>query len=153
MPTEGCDSIKRNQILRAESSNAPRIRFEIIDQQRGGQLNLFRKAGLVDDPRKVRNLDASVVDRPCDAEACNLRPRRRVREKLGNNLPQFAVFAAGKDAFGNQLEMAILGLKIGQSSVGSPNIAGQDHFSKFLQRRPSRSSSSSASFGPQVPEA
>ena len=44
-------------------------------------------------------------------------------------------------------------LKIRESSIGAANIAGENHFSKFLQRRPSRSSSSSASFGPQVPAA
>src|SRR5580692_9519626 len=33
--------VKRQQILRAEGSNAPRIGFEIINQQSGGQLNLF----------------------------------------------------------------------------------------------------------------
>ena len=33
------------------------------------------------------------------------------------------------------------------------HIASQNHFSKFLQSRPSRSNNSSASFGPQVPDA
>ncbi len=147
------DSIERNQILRAERSNAPRVRFQIVDQQSGRQLNLFRQAGLFDDPGKVRGLDASIVYRARDSETGDLGPGGGVFEKLGNNLTQFAVLAAGEDALGNQPEMAILRLKIGQSSVGSPNIASQYHFSKFLQRRPSRSNSSSASFGPQVPEA
>ncbi len=145
--------VKRDQILRAEGPNSPRIGFEIIDQQSGGQLNLFRQTGLVDDPGKVRSFDASIVDRSCDAETSSLGPRRRVGEELRNNLTQFAVFAAGKNALGNQPKMAVLGLKIGESSVGAANIAGQYHFSKFLQRRPSRSNSSSASFGPHVPEA
>ncbi len=63
------------------------------------------------------------------------------------------MLAAGEDALRHQMQMPVLGLKIGQPSMGAANIAGQNHFSKFLQRRPSRSSSSSASFGPQVPDA
>ena len=90
--------VKRNQILRAEGPNSPRIGFEIIDQQSSGQLNLFRQTGLVDDPGKVRNFNASIVYGPCDAETSSLRPRRRVGEELRNNLTQFAVFTAGKNA-------------------------------------------------------
>ncbi len=74
-------------------------------------------------------------------------------QKFADNFSEFAVLAAGKDTFGHQTQMPILGLKISQPRIGATNIAGQNHFSKFLQRRPSRSSSSSASFGPHVPEA
>ena len=76
-----------------------------------------------------------------------------VVHKLADDLAKFAVLAAGEGALGHQAQVPVLGLKISQPSVGATNVAGQDHFSKFLQRRPSRSSSSSASFGPQVPDA
>ena len=63
------------------------------------------------------------------------------------------MLAAGKDTLGSNRQVAVLRLKVGESSVRASYIAGENHFSKFLQRRPSRSSSSSASLGPQVPEA
>src|SRR5580658_454661 len=153
IPNRGRNSIQRKQILRGERANTPRTCFQIIDQESGGQLNLFRQAGLFNDPGKVRGLDPSIVYRAGNSKTRNLGPGDSASQELGDNLTQFAVFAAGKDSLGNHPEMAVLWLKIGQSSVGSSNIAGQDHFSKFLQWRPSRSSSSSASFGPQVPEA
>ncbi len=79
--------------------------------------------------------------------------RAGIVQKLDYDFAEFAVLAAGKRTLGHQTQMPVLGLKISQPSIGAANIAGQNHFSKFLQRRPSRSSRSSASFGPQVPEA
>src|ERR1700693_4670573 len=99
-------------------------------------MNLFRQTGLFDDPGKIRSLDASIVYGPRNSETGDFGSRGGAFEKLGDNLFQFAVLAAGKDALGNQPEMAVLRLKIGKSSVGSPNIACQNHFSKFLQSRP-----------------
>ena len=147
------NSVQRSQIVWSERPNAPCIRFQIIDQQSGRQLNLFCQAGLFDDPGKVRSLDASISYRPGNSETGDVGPGGGAFEELGDNLTQFVVLTAGKDALGNQPQIAILRLKIGQSSVRAPNIAGQNHFSKFLQRLPSRSNNSSASFGPQVPDA
>src|SRR5712692_9773308 len=48
-------------------------------------------------------------------------------------------------------KMTLLLPVIAEACVRSPDIGRQNHFSKFLQRRPSRSISSSDSFGPQVP--
>ena len=116
-------------------------------------MNLFGQSRLLDDPGQVRGFDAAVTHRASDAEACRFRTRSGIIQKLGYDLAEFAVFTAGENALRNQLQMPILGLEISQPGIGPTNIAGQDHFSKFLQRRPSRSRSSSASFGPHVPDA
>ena len=116
-------------------------------------MNLFRQPRLLDHPRQVRSLDAAVAHRTGNSEAGRFRACTGVVQKLADDFAEFAVLAAGKDALGHQTEVSVLGLKISQPGIGATNIAGQNHFSKFLQRRPSRSSSSSASFGPQVPEA
>ena len=116
-------------------------------------MNLFRQSRLLDDPRQVRSLDASVAHRTGDPEARRVRTRAGIFQELVHDLAELAVLAAGKDALRHQAQVPVLGLKISQPSIGPTNIAGQNHFSKFLQRRPSRSSSSSASFGPQVPDA
>ena len=118
-----------------------------------GKMNLLGEPRLLNDPRQVRGLDAPVAHRAGDSEAGHFRTCAGIVQKLADDFAEFAVFAAGEDALGDQPEVSVLGLKISQPGIGPTNIAGQNHFSKFLQRRPSRSSSSSASFGPQVPEA
>ena len=62
-------------------------------------------------------------------------------------------FAAGKDGCRDKAESAICDVEECQPAVRASDVAGQNHLSKFLQWRPSRSSRSSASFGPQVPAA
>src|ERR1700733_1645336 len=116
-------------------------------------MNFFREARLLNHPWQVRSFHSTVTHRTCNAEARDFRTRSRFVEKLADNFSKFAVFAARKNSLRDEPQMPILGLKISQPGIGPPNIAGQNHFSKFLQRRPSRSRSSSASFGPHVPDA
>ena len=77
----------------------------------------------------------------------------RSSHKLGNDLIQTGVFAARKNRGRDQVEVAIQNIVDGQPGVGASDVAGQNHFSEFLQWRPSRSIRSSASFGPHVPAA
>ena len=77
----------------------------------------------------------------------------RVFQELNNDFAKFAMFAAGKHTFKHSMEVPVLWVKKSQPGIGPTDIAGQNHFSKFLQRRPSRSSNSSESFGPHVPDA
>ncbi len=117
------------------------------------KMDFLGQARLLDYPGQVGGFDAAVTHRARDAEAGGFRARSRFREKTGDDLAEFVVLAAGIDPLGDQLQVPVAGLKVRQPGIGSTNIAGQDHLSRFLQRRPSRSRSSSASFGPQVPEA
>ena len=73
--------------------------------------------------------------------------------KLRDDLIQAGILTAGKNGSRDETEMAILEIEERQPGVGASDIACQNHFSKFLQWRPSRSSNSSASLGPQVPAA
>ena len=116
-------------------------------------MNLFREARLLNYPGQVRSFHSPVAHRTGNAEACHFRTGSGFVEKVADNFAEFAMFAAGKNSFRDEPQVPILGLKISQPGIGPTNIAGQNHFSKFLQRRPSRSRSSSASFGPHVPEA
>ena len=72
-------------------------------------------------------------------------------DELDHDLIQFAIFPAGKNVFVDSREMAIRLAVQAEACVSTPNICCQNHFSKFLHRRPSRSMSSSESFGPQTP--
>ena len=73
--------------------------------------------------------------------------------ELSDDLIQACVATAGENGELRQFVFVILDIEKGQAGIGASDVSGQDHFSKFLQWRPSRSSSSSESFGPQVPEA
>ena len=42
-----------------------------------------------------------------------------------DNFAELVMLAAGKYALGNQAEMPVLGLKIGQPGVGSSDVAGE----------------------------
>src|SRR5579864_5432915 len=144
--------VQGNEIFGLKGAHAPCAGLQIVDQQRGRDLKLFREARLLDDPGKIGGLNPAVAHRAGDAEAGYIGAGARIIQKFGDNFAKFGMLAAGKYALTDEAEMAILGLKIGQPRVGAAYIAGQNHLSKFLQRRPSRSSSSSASFGPQEPE-
>src|SRR5258708_15078579 len=143
--------MRRRQVTGGQPTRPPAAGLQFMDQHGGWRVYLFREARLFHNPGKVRGLDPPVENRTGDSETRNLGTHARIVEKFSHNLAEFAMFLAGEDSLRNQTEGSILGMKIRQPSTGSPNIAGQDHFSKFLQRRPSRSRSSSASFGPHVP--
>jgi hypothetical protein len=147
------NAVQRDEVAGGESAHAPGAGFEVVYKPGRRQMNLFGEVRLLDDPRQVRGFDTAVAHRTGDSEAGYIRTGGGAFQKLFDDLAELVMLAAGKDALGNQVKMPVLGLKIGQPGVGSPDVAGQNHFSKFLQRRPSRSSSSSASFGPQLPEA
>src|SRR5947208_186215 len=116
-------------------------------------MNLLGKDRLLNDPGEIGSFNTTVANGTCNSKTRRFRPRTGLIQKTGYDLAEFPMFPAGEDAFRNQFEVPIFWLKISQPGIGPTNIAGQNHFSKFLQRRPSRSNSSSASFGPQVPEA
>ena len=85
----------------------------------------------------------------------------RCAHKLGDDLIQTGIPPAGENGCRHQIQLAILCIaalriaalyiKEGQPCVGASDVARQNHLSVFLQCRPSRSSSSSDSLGPQLP--
>src|SRR5581483_11018270 len=111
-------------------------------------MKLISETRLLNHPWKIGCFNAPVADGPCDSKTRGLRMCSGIMQKLPDNFPEFVVLAAWKNALRNQTKMTVLGLKICKPGIGPANIAGQNHFSKFLQRRPSRSSNSSASLGP-----
>jgi hypothetical protein len=64
-------------------------------------MNLLGKARLLDDPGQVRSLNPAIAYRTRDAEAGGLRTGDRIIEEPADDFSEFAVFAAGKNAFGN----------------------------------------------------
>ena len=104
-------------------------------------------------PGKIRGFDLAIANGAGDSKAGDIGTKRLLGDELAHDLIEPAVVAAGKDALRDGSEIAILRLKEGEPCVRASDIAGENHFSKFLQRRPSRSRSSSASRGPQVPDA
>src|SRR5579872_1813073 len=146
-------TVQWDQIRFRERSNSPSAGFEIVNEKSCRKMNLFGEPRLLYDPGKVRSLHPPVAHRARNSKTGSFRLRAGVIQETADDLAKFAVLAAGKHALRHQSQMSVLWLKISQPRIGTTNIAGQNHFSKFLQRRPSRSSNSSASFGPQVPEA
>ena len=147
------DLIERDHILGVERGNAPRIGFKIVDQESFLDLEFVGQALGFDDPWKIGGFYPAVADWTCNAEACGVGTKVRGIDKFGHDLVQSGIFAAGENGSGNQIEAAIHDIKECQSRVGASDVACQNHFSKSLHRRLSRSSNSSASLGPQVPAA
>ena len=145
--------VERNHILGVESGNAPGIGFEIVDQEGLFDLEFIGQTLGLDDPGKIGSFHPAVAHRASNAEASGVRMQVRSIDKFGHDLIQAGILAAGKDGCGDQAEAAIDSVEECQPGVGASDVACQNHFSKFLQWRPSRSSRSSASFGPQVPAA
>lgn len=143
--------VERHQVTGGERADAPPGGFEIIDQNCFVEVQFVGEALRFDDPRQVGSFDATVCDWPRDSKA-GLRGFgvRRLHE-LCDDLVQPGIMSAGKDLNFGYFEFVILDIEEGQPRVGASNVAREDHFSKFLQCRPSRSSSSSASLGPQLP--
>src|SRR6267378_2078584 len=104
----------------------------------------------LDNPRKIRGLYLPIRNRACDAKTCLSRMNPRGLNKLGDNLVQPGVMPAGEDGCSNQAKLPVTNIKKRQPCVGTSDVASQNHLSKFLQCRPSRSSNSSESFGPQL---
>ena len=116
-------------------------------------MKLISQARLLNNPGKIRSFHSPIAYGACDSKASGFRTGSGIMQELSYNFSELIVLTARKDLLRNEVEMTVLGLKISKPGIGPTNIAGQNHFSKFLQRRPSRSSNSSASLGPQVPEA
>src|SRR5215470_1576660 len=146
-------AVQGNQIFFLQAGNSPGIRFKIIDQQSRGQLKFACQPGGFNRPGKIGGLDLSISHWAGYAKTSSVGERPLRLDELGNDLVESAMLLAGENSLGGNCQVAVLSLEICKPRIGTTNIAGEDHFSKFLQRRPSRSSSSSASFGPQVPEA
>jgi len=149
--------IKVDQVVAAQRGNAPGVGFEVIDKLNVTKSkNRCQLRGL-DHPGKIRRFRAPVDHRPGDAEAGGLRFGFflccQLIGKFRNDLIQTAVLAAGEYGFDDLFQFSGLNFVKRQTRVGSTYVPGKNHFSKFLQPRPSLVSSSSASFGPQLPEA
>src|SRR6185369_805196 len=107
----------------------------------------------LDDPWQVGSLDASSANRAGDAEGRDVGFVTGGLQKLHHDLVQPARFFAGIDRLGHEFRLPICDFQEGETAVGAAYVSGENHFSKFLQRRPSFSINSSASFGPQDPAA
>src|SRR5580698_5146698 len=145
--------VQRNDVFGIERRNSPRVGLKIINQNCLFQFEFVGETLRLDDPGKVGGFNPAVANRASHAEASGIGMNFCGMDKLGDNLIQAGVFAAGKHGSGNQAEMAVDNIEERQPCIGPSDVACQDHLSKFLQWRPSRSSNSSASFGPHVPAA
>ena len=127
------DLVERDYVLGIERGNAPRIGFKVIDQKGLLDLELVGQALGFNDPGKVGRFHAPVAHRTRDTEAGGVGMQIRFIDKLGNDLVQAGILPAGKDGSGDQTEAAIHGIEKCQTSVGTSNVACQNHFSKSLQ--------------------
>src|SRR5437868_986617 len=105
------------------------------------------------DPWEIGSLYASIAHRTGDSEAGGIGLHGGVGDKLGDDCVEAGIIAAGKYRGRMQPELSVFLTEERQPCVGASDVSGKNHFSKFLQWRPSRSSNSSESFGPQVPAA
>src|SRR5579863_1638336 len=94
-------AIEGDEIAGRKGAHSPRAGFEVIDEQGGGQVNLFGEPGLFDDPGQVGSFDAPVAHRTRDSEAGNIGTGSRTFEKLFDNFAELVMLAAGEDALGN----------------------------------------------------
>jgi len=145
--------VQRNHIFGVKRGDAPGVGLEIVDQECLFDVEFIRQAFGLDDPGKIRSFHPAVAHRTGDTEARSVGTKVCGVDELGDNLVQARVVATGKDGSGNQIETPIQNIEKCQPGMGTTDVACEDHFSKSLQWRPSRSSKSSASFGPQVPAA
>src|ERR1700722_20397409 len=67
------DMIQWNQVARGQAADAPCAGLQIIDEQRGGKMNLLRQARLFDHPGQVGGFDATIAHGAGDSEACDFR--------------------------------------------------------------------------------
>src|SRR5579863_774650 len=146
-------SVQKNEILGRKLRNALGVGLKVVDERDVVKFNFRDQTLGFNDPGKIGSFNASIAYRASHAEAGLIGPQRGRRQKFGYDLIQPAIFAAGKHGERNRIEMAVADIEEGQPCVCASDVACQNHFSKFLQWRPSRSSSSSASLGPQLPAA
>src|SRR5258708_18231496 len=147
----GGNAVQWNPILAGQSGDSPAGGLEVVDQSCVLEIEFVSEAARFDGPRKIRSLNPAIVDGAGDTETSPERPNARSADKLGDDLIQAGIPPAGENGCCYQIELAILYIKEGQSCVGASDGARQDHLSVSLQCRPSRSISSSDSFGPQLP--
>src|SRR5579863_7245445 len=145
--------VERNYVLGIERRNSPGVGLKIINQNCLFQFEFVSETLGLDDPGKVGGFNPAVANRASHAEASGIGTHLCGIYKLRDDLIQAGIFAAGKDGCRNQAEVAVDNIEERQPCIGPSDVACQDHLSKFLQWRPSRSSNSSASFGPHVPAA
>src|ERR1700678_4415479 len=149
------DLIESDRVGRFQALDSPGLRLEIVDDADRAQLQFPGEARRFDNPGEIRGFDASVPHRPCDSETGDGRTSPGFGYKFEYDFIQSAEFPARKDVFmdGNKTAGSLRWIPsiVAEAGGGSPHVSGENHCSKFLQRRPSRSMSSSDSFGPQVP--
>ncbi len=127
------DLVECDHVFGLESGNAPGIGFEIINQESFLDLEFVGQALGFNDPGKIRRLYPPVAHRARNAKTgCVGMQLGRIHE-LGHDFVQAGVIATGKDGSGNQAEAAVHGIEKCQPSVGTSNVACQNHFSKSLQ--------------------
>src|SRR5260370_11361281 len=143
--------VESDCVGRLQALDSPRLRLEIVDQIHRIELQVSRQACRLDDPGQIRSLNASMAHRTCDPKTGDAGTDAGFGHELEHDLIQPAKVFARIRLFVDGDKMAFLLPVIAEACMRSPDIGRQNHFSKFLQRRPSRSISSSDSFGPQVP--
>src|SRR5436190_9596792 len=147
------DVVQRNYVAGGERANAPASGFKVVDQQGLMDMEFIGEALRLNDPWEVRGLHSSVGNRAGNSETRALRLHAGGFDELDDNLVEPRILLAGKNGGRQQIKFSIPHIKEGQPCVGASDVARQNHLSEFLQCRPSRSSSSSESFGPQLPDA
>ena len=145
--------VQRNYVFGVKRRNSPGVGLKIINQNCLFQFEFVGETSGLDDPGKIGCFNPAVANRASNAEASGIGMHLCRIDELRDDLIQAGIFAARKHGCGNQAEVAVDNIEERQPCIGPSDVACQDHLSKFLQWRPSRSSNSSASFGPHVPAA
>src|SRR5208282_2860585 len=145
--------VESDGVGRPQTLDSPSLRLEIVDQLDRIELQFPRQARRLDDPGQIGSFDPSIAHRTGDTEAGDGWPLAGFGDELEHNLIQPAKFPAVKDVFVDSGKLVVILPVIAEACVCSADISGENHLSKFLQCRPSRSNISSASLGPQVPAA
>ena len=125
--------VQRNYVFGIERRNSPRVGLKIINQNCLFQFEFVGETLGLDDPGKVGGFNPAVANRTGNAEASGIRMHLCGIDKLGDNLIQTGVFAAGKNGCGNQAKMAVDNIEERQPCIGPSDVACQNHLSKFLQ--------------------
>src|ERR1700722_41614 len=107
------DLVESGKVLRAKTTNSPGRSLEIIDQESRWKLDLLCQVRLLVNPGKVGGFNSTLTYGTRYSKTRNIGPDARLLYEFRGNLAEVAVVTARENALTNQLNSAILRLKIG----------------------------------------
>jgi hypothetical protein len=145
--------VQAHEVVSTEHGDAVRHRLEIVHERDLRKAELLRELARLDDPRQVRRAHAAAAHGTRDAEPRAVEAVRVRAAEVAQDLDEARMMRARIDLLDLDLEPVLLLVDESDPRVRPADVAGQDHSSTLRQRRPSRPSNSSASFGPHEPAA